>query len=613
MMHSPQSFVAGVGRGTGSLLTHVATGVLSSTAAVVESATQGLAKGAALLSGDVEFTRERNEKRRINQASTGGIISGLKAGGESVMSGFSSGIGGLVMKPVEEGRKGGAIGFAKGVGLGFRGAIVKPVLGITDGIANVAHGFRNQMADMIVVAKARPARALSRSAVDFAELVLGTMDTSAARAQEYIVNRARKLGEADAFVASVHIGSSHRGALGTALVSFSGPLAAGKPKVTDGKLIVTTEKYVYKLQINETKKYGFETIWKIAYSDISHCTFVREYNSVELRVYREGYASLGPTIACCSHPVALQLYSTLWCVSFRMGSPASMVPPERLVVAHSGKGIAGTLTSAPVLSRSREDGWDGLCSGSKIVVVDCASGEQGRATGHGGVGAHGSQAVSTVLQETAVMINTGASQSNFAMDSYSGLDGYLFGSANHMTFPPVVLPEHDIIYRARKRFLQDLRPREGESIQPLDFQRSMDEKVVHLIKEWLSTHKNLQGSRCCAAIIINRSDNPIQILRSDVIVGRNVEIFGVKASAGFDSESRSIMPGGGAAVLFAYGHRPSLIDPAAVTVSMYTSAFTALVSTRKESTTCDAVGGYVVRFLEKSVTELWTKYVILVN
>ena len=51
MMHSPQSFVEGVGRGTGSLITHVAAGVLSSTAAVVESATQNLAKGAAYLSG----------------------------------------------------------------------------------------------------------------------------------------------------------------------------------------------------------------------------------------------------------------------------------------------------------------------------------------------------------------------------------------------------------------------------------------------------------------------------------------------------------------------------------------------------------------------------------
>ena len=51
MMHSPKKFAKGLGKGTKSLVTHVAKGVLTSTASVVESATQGLAKGAAFLSG----------------------------------------------------------------------------------------------------------------------------------------------------------------------------------------------------------------------------------------------------------------------------------------------------------------------------------------------------------------------------------------------------------------------------------------------------------------------------------------------------------------------------------------------------------------------------------
>lgn len=82
--------------------------MLSSTASVVESASATIAKGAGMLSGDGEFAREREAKRRQNQASTGGVISGIKAGGESVITGFASGISGLVTKPFEEGRKGGA-------------------------------------------------------------------------------------------------------------------------------------------------------------------------------------------------------------------------------------------------------------------------------------------------------------------------------------------------------------------------------------------------------------------------------------------------------------------------------------------------------------------------
>lgn len=109
-----------------------------------------------------------------------------------------------------------------------------------------------------------------------------------------------------------------------------------------------------------------------------------------------------------------------------------------------------------------------------------------------------------------------------------------------------------------------------------------------------------------------RSDNPVQILRTDVSEGRDYAIFGVGASAGYDYESRSLMPGGGAAVVFCYGFRPSLVD-AHVKLSISTSAFTAKVTTRRDRTSCDAVGGYVAGFLEKTLSEWWAKYVILIT
>lgn len=58
------------------------------------------------------------------------ILIGMIAGGESVFSGITSGIAGLITRPFEEGRKGGTLGFAKGMGLGVAGLVTKPILGL---------------------------------------------------------------------------------------------------------------------------------------------------------------------------------------------------------------------------------------------------------------------------------------------------------------------------------------------------------------------------------------------------------------------------------------------------------------------------------------------------
>lgn len=141
-MESPQDFIAGVGRGAGSLIQGVGRGVITSAAAVVGSATSTVSKGATYLAGDEKYAREREDRRREQSFSGGGVISGLKAGGESVLTGFRSGFSGLITKPIEESRKSGAAGFLKGVGLGVVGAAVKPIMGISDGIASVTQGTR---------------------------------------------------------------------------------------------------------------------------------------------------------------------------------------------------------------------------------------------------------------------------------------------------------------------------------------------------------------------------------------------------------------------------------------------------------------------------------------
>ena len=165
MMESPQAFIKGLGKGTGSLLHGVASGVLGSAASVVGTATGGMsqmAEGVAKVTNDEKYMRKREEKQRQVKASQGGALIGMKTGGESFVTGVTSGLTGLVTKPYEEGKKSGALGVVKGMGYGLLGVATKPIMGVTDGISNMATGFSQQLQDPSKISTyARPQRALA--------------------------------------------------------------------------------------------------------------------------------------------------------------------------------------------------------------------------------------------------------------------------------------------------------------------------------------------------------------------------------------------------------------------------------------------------------------------
>jgi hypothetical protein len=97
-MHSPEAFITGVATGTGFLISGVVTGAISSAAAIVGSTTKTVADGASFLTGDAEFAKRREEKRRETKGK--GVLAGFAAGGESFVTGLTSGITGLVTKPI---------------------------------------------------------------------------------------------------------------------------------------------------------------------------------------------------------------------------------------------------------------------------------------------------------------------------------------------------------------------------------------------------------------------------------------------------------------------------------------------------------------------------------
>jgi hypothetical protein len=73
-----------------------------------------------------------------------------------------------------------------------------------------------------------------------------------------------------------------------------------------------------------------------------------------------------------------------------------------------------------------------------------------------------------------------------------------------------------------------------------------------------------------------------------------------------------LMPDG-VAVIFIWAFSPSPIEIGHIKANVNTVAFsTTLASTQRESV-CEARGGFQVGFLEKTVSEFWSKYCIVVE
>ena len=180
----------------------------------------------------------------------------------------------------------------------------------------------------------------------------------------------------------------------------------------------------------------------------------------------------------------------------------------------------------------------------------------------------------------------------------SDLEGYKFGQANHLRFSSVVYSEIQILNRAELRL-------------KTEFQgwHTLDEFVWQLIWEWDMAHRGLKASRCCATIILNRSNSPIQISRTQVLEGRSLHIF---HGTGYDPDSRSISPKG-IVVIFVCAFSPSPLEIGHLKAIIMTPAFTATLGSRRRETKCEGHGGFAAGFLEKTWSRWWTKNVIMVT
>lgn len=134
--------VDGVARGTLSLARHTVGGFANSAAALAET----FSKNMTVLALDRRYAqkRDRGDDLRTHQGDMN-VALGLGSGVQKLVHGFLEGVTGVVKAPIRGAEKRGLEGFAKGVGKGLLGLLVKPLVGISDGLTDVMIGVKGSV------------------------------------------------------------------------------------------------------------------------------------------------------------------------------------------------------------------------------------------------------------------------------------------------------------------------------------------------------------------------------------------------------------------------------------------------------------------------------------
>lgn len=139
----PIYLVDGVARGTESLARHAVGGFADSASLLTET----FSKNMAVLTLDRKYAQKRDRSRqlRLNSDTTVTLAGGVESGFVKLVQGFLDGVTGVVKAPIRGAERKGIEGFAKGIGKGLLGLLVKPVIGISDAATDVMIGVKHTM------------------------------------------------------------------------------------------------------------------------------------------------------------------------------------------------------------------------------------------------------------------------------------------------------------------------------------------------------------------------------------------------------------------------------------------------------------------------------------
>ncbi|KAM4752822.1 intermembrane lipid transfer protein VPS13A isoform 1-T1 [Cyanocitta cristata] len=150
-IQGPEEFIEGMALGLKALVG----GAVGGLAGAASRITGAMAKGVAAITMDEDYQQKRREA--MNKQPTG-LREGITRGGKGLVSGFVSGITGIVTKPIRGAQEEGAAGFFKGVGKGLVGAVARPTGGIIDMASSTFQGIKKVADSSEDVISLRPPR-----------------------------------------------------------------------------------------------------------------------------------------------------------------------------------------------------------------------------------------------------------------------------------------------------------------------------------------------------------------------------------------------------------------------------------------------------------------------
>lgn len=102
-------------------------------------------KNMAVLTLDRKYAQKRDRGEVFREYDDINVASGLGSGVQKLVNGFMEGVTGVVRAPIRGAEKHGLEGFAKGIGKGLLGLLVKPIIGISDGFSDVMIGVKGSV------------------------------------------------------------------------------------------------------------------------------------------------------------------------------------------------------------------------------------------------------------------------------------------------------------------------------------------------------------------------------------------------------------------------------------------------------------------------------------
>ena len=140
---------------------------------------------------------------------------------------------------------------------------------------------------------------------------------------------------------------------------------------------------------------------------------------------------------------------------------------------------------------------------------------------------------------------------------------------------------------------------------------SLDEESWALVSSWRYLFSGLNSRHCMVAGFINGAGVNIQIKATKLVQGGS-PCYHIPTRE-YD-EANCILAPGAAIIFFAWGSPPSLKYQGQIFMNIETNAFSCnLLNKKNPLTSIKALSGYSCTFLERSISEWWAKYWVLVK